>query len=447
MTAASEQHSGQVRMAHRLAHVYRDRLLHVHGIGWHHFGGTRWVYDDTGAAKRAVLDILRTALADSLQDKQLRTDVRKCESASGVNGVLDIAAALKAFAATTRDLDADPYLLNVANGTLDLRTLELRDHHPGDGITKVTRAAWRPDAVGDVWAAHIGLVLPDESVRAYLQRLVGLSLLGTVREHVLPILTGTGGNGKGVTYGALLHALGDYASTVEPDLFMHRDGAHPTGEMDLLGRRLVIVSESERDRRLAEATMKRLTGGDTIRARRMRQDFVEFAPSHLPLLITNHLPRVSGDDPAIWRRIRIIPFDVTVTDEQRRKSAGIEEHLQGEADAILSWAIAGWADYQARRGLDEPASVLAATDAYHRNSDAVGQFITECCSTAPTLKAETKQLFERWERWRSTEGVELLSMRAFGIALDNKGYTAQKSTGGRRFRNGIGLLANPGGAE
>ena len=218
------------------------------------------------------------ALADSLDDKDLRNDVRKCESAAGIGGVLDIAAALEPFAYTVRDLDPDPYLINVANGTLDLRTMQLRDHDPADRITKVAAAAWDPDAHGQVWEAFLARVLPDPEVRGFLRRYVGLGLAGTVLEHALAILTGTGRNGKGVLYGAVNHALGDYAGVAEPDLFMHRDGAHPTGEMDLRGLRWVVVSESDHGRRLAEATVKRLTGGDQIKARRMRQDFVDVPP-------------------------------------------------------------------------------------------------------------------------------------------------------------------------
>ena len=272
--------------------------------------------------------------------------------------MLAIAAALPGFAATVRELDADPYLLNVANGTHDLRTGELKPHDPRDRITKVTRAAYDPDAPAPTWVAFLEKVLPDELVRAYLQRVTGVALLGKVIVHILAILTGTGANGKGTFYKGLCWALGDYASTVEPDLFMHREGAHPTGEMDLLGKRLVVVSESERDRRLAEATMKRLTGGDTIRARRMRQDFVEFEPAHTPLLITNHLPKVSGDDPAIWRRLRVVPFTVEIPEAER--DPHIDEQLQAEADAVLSWAIAGWHDYR-DGGLAEPQAVLIAT--------------------------------------------------------------------------------------
>jgi len=257
-TAVDELHGGQARMAYRLAEAYAGELLHVHGIGWLTWDNTRWSGDDPGEPKRAVLDVLRTALAESIDDKKLRTDVGKCESAAGVAGVLDLAAALEPFAATVADLDADPYLLNVANGTLDLRTMEVRPHTPADRITKVTRAAYVADAPTATWGTFLAQVLPDTEVREFVQRLAGVGLLGLVVEHVLPILTGTGANGKGTFYKAVSHALGDYASTVEPDLFLHRQGAHPTGEMDLLGIRWCVVSETEKDRCLAEATMNGL---------------------------------------------------------------------------------------------------------------------------------------------------------------------------------------------
>ena len=253
--------------------------------------------------------------------------------------------------------------------------------------------AYRPDAQTPIWNAFLVRVLPDEAVRGFVQRLAGLALLGEVREHILPIFTGLGANGKGTFYKAVLHALGDYAATADPDLFMHRDGAHPTGQMDLLGKRLVVVSESDEGRSLAEATVKRLTGGDPIKARHMRRDFVEFMPSHLPILVTNHLPKVSGDDPAIWRRLRVVPFDVVIPDAEQDKN--LDAHLQLEADGILTWAIAGLRDYL-DRGLDEPDSVRAATDAYHTNSDAVGQFINDQCHQSPAVKVTAGELFDAW---------------------------------------------------
>lgn len=429
-------HRGHARMAYRLAHRYADQLLHVTGLGWHRWDDKRWALDDRGFAKRAMLADLRQALAESLDDKELRNDVRKCESAAGVAGVLDIAAALTPFASAIPDLDADAHLLNVANGTLDLHTLELRPHRPADRITKVCRGAYRPNTESPLWTTFLARVLPDEDVRGFLQRLVGVGLLGAVREHVLPILTGVGANGKSVFDKAIRYSLGDYACTAEPDLFMHRESAHPTGEMDLRGVRWVVVSESDKDRRLAEATMKRLTGGDTIRARRMRQDFVEFTPSHTALVITNHLPKVSGDDAAVWRRLRVVPFNVVIPEDEQDQE--LDARLQLEADGILAWAVDGYREYL-DRGLDEPGSVRDATDTYHRNSDAVGRFIADRCVLSGLTKATTVQLHEAFTKWAATDGCEVISQREFAQTLDKRGYPTDKPVNGKRWRHGIGL--------
>lgn len=434
-----EIHSGQTRMAYRLAAAHPGRLMHVHGIGWFRWTGSRWAEDDRGEATRAVLDVLRSALTESLGDKDLRRDVHRCESAAGIAGVLNIASALKPFAYTVNDLDPDPYLLNVANGTLDLHTLQLRPHSPADRITKVTRAAYRPQVTSPTWDAFLERVLPDVDVQGFLQRYIGLGLAGRVIEHVIAILTGSGRNGKGVLYGAVGHALGDYASIAEPDLFMHRDNAHPTGEMDLLGVRWVVVSESDKGRRLAEATVKRLTGGDRIRARRMRQDFVEFEASHTPALVTNFLPKVSGDDAAIWARIRVVPFDVVIPPEDRDVHLG--EKLEVEADAILTWAVNGWADYL-KIGLAEPKAVLAATESYQADSDVIGRFLTECCILNPHMFVTSAALFDRWVKWCTDDGSEPVPKKPFGEALDKRGLAADKGTAGVRIRRGLGLLAS-----
>jgi putative DNA primase/helicase len=280
----------------------------------------------------------------------------------------------------------------------------------------------------------------------FVQQVAGVGLLGAVHEHILTILTGTGANGKSVFDHAIRFTLGDYAITAEPDLFMHRDGAHPTGEMDLRGVRWVSVSESDKDRRLAEATVKRLTGGDTVRARRMRQDFVEFEASHTAVLITNHLPKVSGDDPAIWRRLRVVPFDVVIPEDEQDR--GLGEKLAAEADAILSWIVDGFRDYLKTGKLAEPARVRTATDAYHTASDAVSRFIAECCVTGHdgqhgrgVIRSTTTELHKAWVGWQIQDGCEPLGIRAFGLALDNKGYPTSAPSQGNRYRKGIGLKA------
>jgi len=434
-------HTAQLRFAHYLAEAFTDELLYVHNLGWHRWDGARWQQDNTGQAHRNVYTLLRAiwpfAWGDSDEAKELAKAISRCETANGVAGILGLAQALPEFAAAVTDLDADPYLLNVANGTLDLRTLELRPHNPADRITKVCRGAYRSDAESPLWEAFLGRIQPDAEVRGFLRRLTGVGLLGEVREHVLPIWTGTGANGKSALDKSIRYSLGDYSCTAEPDLFMHREGAHPTGEMDLRGVRWAVVSESDKGRKLAEATMKRLTGGDTIRARRMRQDFVEFTPSHTATLITNHLPKVSGDDPAIWRRLRVVPFNVVIPEAEQDHT--LDARLQLEADAVLAWAVAGWHDYQ-QNGLNEPDTVNAATDTYHRNSDAVARFIEERCTTgSPALQSTAAQLHEAWDKWRVDDGAESLTLKAFSMALTNKGFKSKPASNGKRWIPGIAL--------
>lgn len=443
-TTATEniKHSGHLGMAAKLADQFTGDLLHVHGLGWHRWDGTRWAPDQDGAARRAVHTVIGRdrRICEQLrlppeERERLRKQIARYENAPAISGILTEAAVLAAFSTTPARVDADPWLLNCANGTLDLHTLALRDHDPADRITKICRGAYRADAQTPVWDTFLARVLPDKAVRGFVQRLGGLALLGEVREHLLPILTGVGANGKGTLYKALLYAIGDYGRAAEPELFMHRDGAHPTGQMDLLGRRLVIVSESDEGRRLAEATMKRLTGGDPITARYMRENFVTFTPSHLAILVTNHPPKVPGDDPAIWRRIRVVPFDVVIPDEEQDKD--LDAKLTLEADGILSWAVAGWADYL-QHGLAEPDSVRVATDNYQRGNDDVGRFIAEACVIGPAFMAITKDLYAAWCRWQEADGrAEPMGRGTFSNALDHRGYPVQQPRHGKRWRSGI----------
>lgn len=435
VSASGEEHSGQVRMAYRLAASHADRLLYVHGIGWHHYDGQRWAEDDAGHARRAVLEVLADALAESVGDRQLRADVAKCESDAGVSGVLGIASALVEFAATVRDLDADPYLLNCANGTLDLRTRSVRAHDPRDRLSKVTVGAYDPGADPAVWGDFLASVLPDEDERAYLRRVLGQSVYGRVREHLFPVLIGKGANGKGTCYGAVSHALGDYSTVIDPSLLMAQRADRSPGPelMMLLGARLVIGSETEDGRKLDEATMKRLTGGDELTARRLYREPVSWQPTHQLVYVTNHLPTVKGNDPAVWRRIRVVPFEVIVPAD--RQDAGLPERLALHADAILTWVVGGHFDYEDNGGMREPASVLRATGDYQSSSDAVARFLADedTIECSPYVFATTRELHAAWTRWAVAAGADPLSEMAFSAELDRRGYVSKKTKRGKQW--------------
>jgi putative DNA primase/helicase len=339
----NEIHRGQLRMAYRLAGAYEGRLLHVANVGWHVWDKTRWAGDERGAASLAVFAILKAALESAVDlaptdRNELHADVRRCETSSGTNGVFSLASVLPEFAAVVSDLDTDPYKLNTAAGTLDLRSWHSQPANPKDRITKVTGCGYDPTATCEPWERFLEQTLPDKEIRGFLRRLMGLSLVGKQIEHVLPILTGSGRNGKGVFVRTIGAAFGDYAIEAEPELLLARDRAHPTGQLDLRGARLATCQETDEGKRLAVATVKRLTGGDPIRARAMRQDFVQFLPSHMPMIITNHLPNVPADDPALWARLLVVPFDVSFLD---REDTGLGDRLELDLPGVLAWAVAG----------------------------------------------------------------------------------------------------------
>lgn len=413
-------------MAFRLAEAYRGRLIHVTGIGWHHYDGQRWAEDERGYAHRAVIDVLEQALIESLTEPQLRKDVEKCESSGGVEGILKIASKLPQFAMTSEDLDRNPALLNCANGTLDLDTMILRPHDPADLLTKVTRGAYSPGERAQEWDEFLAEMMPDPMERAYLQRVVGQSLYGRVEEHLLPLMIGTGANGKGVFYGTALHAIGDYGIVVAPEMLLAKDRDRiPTEIMELRGARLAVASETNEGRSLDEATMKRLTGGDRLTARRLYKDPVSFIPTHTLLYVTNDLPQVRADSPSVWRRLRVVPWEVVVPKE--RQDAHLPRRLEARADAVLAWMVEGYVNYR-KVGMSEPPRVLVATDEYQASADPVRRFVKEACFVSPQAASRTRELYAAWQAWARADDAPPMSEKAFAQRLDKLGFPASGRT-------------------
>ena len=431
--------------AKRLAHVYGDRLRYVAAWRrWLIWDGRRWAADDTGQAARWAKSIARQVTADALavsgDDRSLNL-ARRGESSAAVKGALTLAGTETGIVVTPDQLDADPFLLNCHNGTLDLRTGQLRAHEPADLLTKMAGAPWQPGAAGPEFARFLSRIQPDPQMRAYLARLLGHALEGRQVEHVMGILFGAGANGKGTLIGAVDRALGDYSDAADPELLTARTfDAHPTGVADLFGLRLAILHESDRGRRLAEGTIKRLTGGDRIKARRMREDFWSFDPSHTFVMLTNHKPLVSGTDEGIWRRLRLVPFDVVVPPAERDEE--LPDRLALELEAVLAWLIDGYADWH-RLGLADPDPVTAATDSYRAESDALARFIEQRCLTGPHFSVRSSDLFAAWSKWCADEGEPAGTQTAFSTQLVNRGYDKRPTNMGKVWQR-IGLAADDG---
>jgi putative DNA primase/helicase len=433
--------------ARRLVAVYGDRLRFVPAWRrWLVWDGTRWAPDGTGQAARWMKAIARRltcdalAIPDQAQRKEALNRARRGESSAGVTGALTLASTEPGIVLTPDDLDADPFLLNCPNGIVDLRTGQLRPHDPALLLTKLTGAAYEPGAAGRAFTAFLGRVQPEAGMRAFLARLLGHALEGRVTSHLLPIFHGEGGNGKSTLVDAVMAALGDYADAADPGLLTARSfDAHPTGVADLCGLRLAVLHETDAGRHLAEGTVKRLTGGDRLKARRMREDFWSFDPSHTFVMLTNHKPIVTGTDEGIWRRLRLVPWEVVIPAGERDEQ--LPARLAAELDTVLAWLVAGYRDW-AVRGLAEPEQVTAATAAYRADSDALRRFLGDRCLTGPHYSAGSTELFTAWAKWCADQGEDPGTQTSFATAVQNKGLDKAKDRTGRMRWRGIGLAAD-----
>jgi putative DNA primase/helicase len=434
--ARNEQHRGHLRMAERFVEEHSASLRFVHGIGWHQWDAARWQADEQRADIEAAVTTVKQALGElpQLEEKArdaLYQDIRKSESAGGIEGMLKIASALRPISTPSKALDADPYLFNTPAGTVDLKSGRVRANSRVDLITKVAGGHIGGEQCTE-WEKFLERILPDEDVRAFVQRLFGYSMLGKVTEHVMPIFTGTGANGKGTIRDAVMAAFGDYAIEVDPAILMEsKHERHGAFKMRLRGARLAFCSETEKGRRFAEATMKRLVGGDPIEANLMHKNPIMFDPSHTLIMLTNHLPAVSGDDPAVWRRILVVPFDVVIPPEER--DSGLPERLKAAAPAVLAWAYRGWLDYQ-QQGLNPPEAVKARTEEYQASSDVLGRFLEERTINSPHAFVKARELFTDWAAWCHSSGEQAGSEVSFAESMGHRGFAKKRSSGGQVYR-------------
>jgi putative DNA primase/helicase len=421
---------------------------------WLVWAGNRWAEDDVGEAVRRV-KMTQTGLRrwaarqiDALGDagdEQRKADLlrvlKHClswEDAKRLAACLETARSEPGIPVVPADLDRDPFLLNVLNGTLDLRTGQLRPHRREDLLTKLAPVNYHPDAKCPLWERSLARWMDGNGdLAGYLQRVVGYGLTGDVSEQCLWFFHGTGANGKSTFLLVLLALLGDYAMQAVGDLLMAKlHETHPTERADLVGRRVVATIETEEGKRLAEALLKQMTGGDKVRARKMRQDFFEFQPTHKIILAANHKPTVRGTDQAVWRRIKLVPFTVTIPDDEKDKS--LAEKLKAELPGVLNWALAGCRAWR-EHGLGEPDEVRQATATYRAEQDSVQGFLEECCVLHPEARIKGSALLEAYYGW---SGDRLMSRPAFTQRLKDKGFESKRGTGGCYFWHGVGLPAD-----
>jgi putative DNA primase/helicase len=433
--------------AERLLDQHGRDLRFVTGLGRMVWAGSHWEQDDRRAWEQRAAETVRTIYAetsfseDADERKAIARHATRSESAAALRNM--VALAENSVACSTDDLDCDAYALNVTNGTIDLRTGELREHRRDDLITKVAGCAFDPHATCPTFERFLCDVFAgNEELIGFVQRFMGYSLTGDVREQVLLFAFGTGANGKSTLIDLwidLLGGFGGYAAPGAPGLLVARQHEqHPTELAALRGARAVTCVEIGDGKRFDEERVKALTGSDKVTARHMREDFFSFSPTHKLIVAANHRPQIRGTDLAIWRRILMVPFAVTFTDEQ--KDRDLPRKLRAELPGILAWAVRGCLDWQ-RGGLRPPAVVLESTQAYRAEQDVVGRFLADRCALSATLRARAGDLYQAFREWAEEQGEADMPARRFGEALAERGLTAKKGTAGSRWWAGVGLHA------
>lgn len=404
-------------------------LRYCHDDGkWHVWTGTRWQKDET-------------KLAFSLARKMCRdfntTSEQMLAKASTAAAVERFAQADRAFAVNSAIWDTDPFLLGTPAGVVNLRNGILRPAERTDFITKQAAVAPDPKAERPLWTRFLDeATLCDKGLQRFLKQVAGYCLTGDVSEHALFFVYGPGGNGKSVFLNVLAGLMGDYATTAAMDTFTaSASDKHPTDLAMLRGARMVSASETEEGRAWAESRIKQMTGGDTIRARFMRQDFFEYRPQFKLVIVGNHKPVLRNVDEAARRRLNIIPFihKPPVPDRQ------LEEKLKAEWPAILAWAIEGAIDWR-QNGLVRPAVVAEATDEYFTEQDSVRQWEEECCELGGRNICDTTgALFASWSAYAQANGEKPGTKKWLSQVLHRRYQPVAETPGHRKKRGFLGI--------
>jgi putative DNA primase/helicase len=435
--------------AERLVSAHGRDLRHVPGLGWHRWDGRCWQRDEDGEPMRRAKLAARAILHDAANcdDDALRKTIvkwaRASEAEPRLRAAVSLAASEPQILAGVDELDADPWALNALNGTIDLRTGKLRGHRRTDLLSKLAPAAYDPKAKCPQWLSFLQVIFDGNAeLITYVQRWAGYSLTGSIREQALVVCWGGGSNGKSTLLGTLRRLLGDYAeATPTSTLLEQRQGdGIPNDVARLRGARLVTASETSSGRNLNEERVKDITGGDAITARYMRGEWFSFEPQFKLWLSTNHLPRIRGTDHAIWRRLSLVPFAVTIPDAAQDKE--LPAKLAGELPGILAWAVRGCLDWQ-QQGLAAPAAVSAATDGYRVEQDLLGRFLAERCEIDPRAEVQAADLWDAYCKWAEANRERTGTQTSFGRELTERGHEGAKH-GGNRTRRGLRLRPEAG---
>jgi P4 family phage/plasmid primase-like protien len=425
--------------AERLAYHYGADIKYV--FDWREFvvwDGRRWARDRTFEVNRRAITVTRMMYEGNEDDRKW---AHESESSGKHAAVVNLVREQAGIAILPERLDADPLLLNVHNGVLDLRTGRLLPHDRRHIMMKLADVHFEPKAKCPKWIKFLNRIFDNnQRLISYIQRAAGYSLTGDVSEHVLFLLYGTGRNGKSTFILTLQSLMGDYSQTTSSEVLMFHgkklDAGQQSAIATLKGARFVTAGETEEDGILSESVAKQLTKGDIIQAKFMGKDVFEYLPSHKLWMPTNHRPKTRGSDAGLWSMLKPIPFTVTIPVEERDRT--LPAQLSVERSGILNWALDGCLEWQKKR-LGQPPEIDDAISAYRKAMDTLQPFIDECCEIAPFERVKISALRTAYEMWCKESSKDAVSQKKFGLMLEEK-FPAG-SDGSARFRSGLKLKA------
>jgi len=432
--------------AMRLVREYgRDIRYNAAWKKWIVWNGKYWEIDNGGVLiHEKGLEMVRNIYDDLLKtaDYRERIEIEKAaimsESVRRRKAFVEAATWIKVLRIDTEELDANPWLLNVKNGTIDLKSGEFREHRQEDLITKIANVEYAPKADCPMWKKFIREIMNYKvDIIKFLQTAAGWSLSGDISEQSMFILYGTGANGKTTFLNTIMYLLGDYSTATPTETFMKKNGDSYSNDVARLrGTRFVTSTEVEQGRKMSEPLIKKITGNDQMTARFLYGEYFNFNPTFKIFMATNYKPVIKGTDHGIWRRIKLIPFTTRITEDKQDKF--LEMKLREEASGILNWLLEGIETWNKEK-LKTPKAVLFATDEYREEMDVFGNFIQERCIQKKDVSINIKKLYKAYSEWCDENNEHAVSERFLTLRLKEMGFQRGR-TATERYWVGIGLL-------
>lgn len=420
--------------AERIAHEYGHVVKYVSDMGWVLWDGKRWKIDEKKEIYRIAAKVLRQLYKSD--DEVEQKWAKKCDQLNVMRNSISFLMSL--VPAMRSEFDNHKYLLNVENGIVDLKTGQLQQHDRELKLTKFANVEFVEGAQCPTWIEFLDQIFQgDKSLIEYMQRLIGYSLTGEITEQIMIFLIGGGSNGKSTFINTIKDLMGEYGKQAKSDAFIKKKETGANNDIArLVGSRFVSAIESEDGEQLSEAFVKQITGGEPVLARFLRQEYFEFIPEFKVFFTTNHKPVIKGVDEGIWRRVKLVPFNLQLPKEKR--DLKLPEKLSLEMPGILNWAIEGCLKWQ-QDGLKEPDIVRKSTGDYKEDMDILGPFLYERCHVGPSQQIIAKDLYEVYAAWCYSNGEFALKNRAFYRAMETKGFKKERGVGNKFYLKGVTL--------